>query len=79
MTTRLSKASIQRAIEHIATFGDTDVFPHPIETTFLIEKKNEIAAELSVLDLDNFEPAQALKRLPLRAAGVFALFINCPC
>lgn len=47
MATRLSTASIERAIEHISTFGDTDVFPHPIETAFLIERKKEIAAELT--------------------------------
>ena len=44
-------------------FGDTDVFPHLPEIAFLNDRKAEIVKELSALDLDNFEPAQAIETL----------------
>lgn len=78
MGTRLSTASIERAIEHVATFGDTDVFPHPVETAFLIEKRKEIAAELSVLDLETFEPAQAIETISPKSRWGFRIVHQLP-
>ncbi|WP_315806768.1 MULTISPECIES: RNA-directed DNA polymerase [unclassified Bradyrhizobium] len=78
MATRLSKASIERAIDHIAAFGDTDVFPHPIETAFLTEKRNEIAAELSVLDLDGFQPAQSIETIAPKSRWGFRIVHQLP-
>ncbi|WP_316196741.1 RNA-directed DNA polymerase [Bradyrhizobium sp. SZCCHNS3053] len=78
MATRLSKASIERAIDHFVMYGDTDVFPHPIETAFLIEKKNEIAAELSVLDLDGFEPAQSIETIAPKSRWGFRIVHQLP-
>jgi hypothetical protein len=78
MTTRLSKTSLERAIEHISTFGDTDVFPHPIETAFLIERKKEISAELSVLDLESFEPAQAIETIAPKSRWGFRIVHQLP-
>lgn len=78
MATRLSTASIERAIEHISIFGDTDVFPHPIETAFLIERKKEIAAELSVLDLELFEPAQAIETIAPKSRWGFRIVHQLP-
>ncbi|WP_025033356.1 RNA-directed DNA polymerase [Bradyrhizobium sp. DOA9] len=78
MATRLSTASLERAIEHISTFGDTDVFPHPIEAAFLIERKKEIAAELSVLDLETFEPAQAIETIAPKSRWGFRIVHQLP-
>lgn len=78
MATRLLSASIERAIDHLATFGDTDVFPHPIETAFLIEQKKEIAAELSALDLDTFEPAQAIETIAPKSRWGFRIVHQLP-
>ncbi len=78
MATRLSTASLERAIDHISTFGDTDVLPHPIETAFLVEKKKEIAAELSVLDLETFEPAQAVETIAPKSRWGFRIVHQLP-
>jgi hypothetical protein len=61
--TRLSKAALQRAVNHLIRYGDTDVLPHPIEAVFLYEKKASIVEELSKLDLDSFNPTQALEAI----------------
>jgi reverse transcriptase-like protein len=63
MATRLNASSITRAIDHLTKFGDTDVFPHLAEIVFLSEKKDEIVQELSVLDLESFNPAQAIETI----------------
>ncbi|WP_028347640.1 RNA-directed DNA polymerase [Bradyrhizobium murdochi] len=78
MATRLSTGSIERAIEHISTFGDTDVFPHPIETAFLVEQKTGIAAELSALDLETFEPAQAIETIAPKSRWGFRIVHQLP-
>lgn len=78
MSTRLSEQSIRRAIEHIATFGDTDVFPHPVETLFFIEAKDAISKELSLLDLNNFEPAQAIETIAPKSRWGFRIVHQLP-
>jgi hypothetical protein len=78
VATRLSTGSIVRAIDHVATYGDTDVFPHSVETTFLLEKKKEIAAELSILDLESFEPAQALETIAPKSRWGFRIVHQLP-
>jgi hypothetical protein len=78
MSVRLSTSSIERAINHIATFGDTDVFPHPVETAFLLEKGKEIAAELRVLDLETFEPAQAIETIAPKSRWGFRIVHQLP-
>lgn len=78
MTTYLSGNSIKRAIQHIATFGDTDVFPHPIETSLLVEREEAIARELSQLNLDNFEPAQAIETISPKSRWGFRIVHQLP-
>jgi hypothetical protein len=63
MATHLNRKSITRAIEHVCKYGDTDVFPHLPELVFLSEYKAKIVDELSKLDLDSFEPVQAIEVL----------------
>lgn len=61
--TRISSASIERAIEHICEYGDTDVFPHLKEIHFIKDKKSEIVSELSKLNLDSYQPLQSIEAL----------------
>jgi hypothetical protein len=63
MATKLSIKSLRRAVAHICKFGDTDVFPHLCELSFLEECAEDIVAELASLDLDPFQPAQAIEAL----------------
>jgi hypothetical protein len=48
------KEHFRRAIHNIAKFGDTDIFPHPIENFVLADQKNEILGLLEDFNL-NFE------------------------
>ena len=73
MSTKLSKESIGRAIDHIARFGDTDVFPHLIEIAFLKDKKNEIVEAISNLDLDNVSPIQEIEALSPKSRNGFRI------
>lgn len=55
--------SLERAIRHIVRYGDTDVFPHLPELVFLREEASNVAKELSELDLENYEPGNAVEAL----------------
>jgi hypothetical protein len=78
MATRLGTPAIKRAIDHLMKFGDTDVFPHLPEIVFLSEKKEEIAQELSALDLDGFHPAQAIETIAPKSRYGFRIVQQMP-
>lgn len=78
MATRLSTSAIKRAIDHLTKFGDTDVFPHLPEIVFLSEKKEEISQELSALDLDGFNPAQAIEAIAPKSRYGFRIVHQMP-
>lgn len=59
----LSKQSVERAIDHITKYGDTDVFPHVCEIHFMRERRDDIVNELSQLDLRSYQPRQAIEVL----------------
>jgi hypothetical protein len=61
--TRLDPAAVSRAIDHLCKYGDTDVFPHLAEIVFLIEERDKIIQEISELDLDTFNPTQAIETI----------------
>jgi hypothetical protein len=42
MTYRLPSASIETAVDHLARYGDTDVFPHMHELAFVRERRAEV-------------------------------------
>ncbi|MGH1591335.1 hypothetical protein ACRBEV_26950 [Methylobacterium phyllosphaerae] len=63
MAYRVSATSLGHAIDHLHRYGDTDVFPHLPELTFLTQSKNEIVDELSRLDLDVYTPGGAIEAL----------------
>jgi hypothetical protein len=76
--TRLSKAALQRAVNHLIRYGDTDVLPHPIEAVFLYEKKTSIIDELLKLDLDSFNPTQALETISPKSRFGFRIIHQLP-
>src|ERR1700727_1566487 len=59
----LSESSLERAIKHLCTFGDTDVFPHLPELAFFRDERPKIVEEFSKLDLDNYNPSGAFEAL----------------
>ena len=63
MSFRLSPVALNRAIEHLCNFGDTDVFPHLPELTFFSDETLSIVDELKKLDLDSYNPEGAVEAL----------------
>lgn len=63
MAYRLSAISLGHAIDHLQRYGDTDVFPHLPELSFLSQLKDDIVDELSQLDLDVYNPGGAIEAL----------------
>ena len=63
MAYRLSAASLAHAIKHLCKYGDTDVFPHLPELSFLREQETEVIEELRDLDLDTYSPGGAFEAL----------------
>ncbi|WP_162685461.1 RNA-directed DNA polymerase [Roseovarius amoyensis] len=51
------------AVEHITTYGDTDIFPYPFELKFLQDRKDEVASKLSALDLNQYQPMSLVESL----------------
>ncbi len=63
MAYRLSKPSLIAAIQHLCRYGDTDVFPHLPELSFVREEEVAIVGELALLDLDAYDPGSAVEAL----------------
>lgn len=63
MAYKLPKAALCCAIRHLWRYGDTDVFPHLPELTFVREQADAIAAVLEGVDLDNYDPGSAAEAL----------------
>jgi hypothetical protein len=78
VATHLSSSSIKRAIDHLIKFGDTDVFPHLPEIVFLGERKEEIAEELSTLNLEGLNPAQAIETIAPKSRYGFRIVQQMP-
>lgn len=69
----LKRSSYEQAIAHISKFGDTDIFPHSIEINFLRERSDDIIRELCNLDVNNFDPAQAVETLASKSRYGFRI------
>jgi hypothetical protein len=59
----IALATITWSIDHLLTHGDTDIFPYPLEFSFLADRKAEIAAELAKQEIGNYRPMSALESL----------------
>ena len=79
MPTRISSPSLSRAIDHLCRYGDTDVFPHLIEIVFLSERKDAVIGELSTLDLESFNPAQAIETISPKSRYGFRIVHQLMC
>ncbi|WP_157970154.1 RNA-directed DNA polymerase [Pelagibacterium sediminicola] len=59
----ISAESTARAIRHLGTFGDTDLFPRLPEMRCFIERPEAIAADCQSLNLGQYVPASAIETL----------------
>jgi len=78
MAARLSPASLERALEHVCHYGDTDVFPHLFETAFLKDEKVHVIEELAQLDLDSFSPSQGIETIAPKSRYGFRVVHQLP-
>lgn len=78
MAYRLGQSSLVTAIRHLCRYGDTDVFPHLPELAFLREDENAIAEELSGLDLDGYDPGNAVEALGPKSRYGFRIVHQLP-
>jgi hypothetical protein len=55
----LDNTSIEWALSHLKTLGDSDLFPKPIELNPLLEQIDELKALLTSREVGQFEPNPA--------------------
>ena len=63
MAYRVSRTSLEAAVNHLCRYGDTDIFPHLPELAFFADQQAAVVAELAKLDLDSYMPAGAIEAL----------------
>ena len=73
MTFRLSSLSLERAIDHLCRYGDTDIFPHLPELSYVHAERSSIVDALSRLDLDSYDPGEAVEALAPKARYSFRI------
>jgi hypothetical protein len=73
MAYRVTRASLEAAVNHLVRYGDTDIFPHLPELAFFAEEGAAIIDELSNLDLDTYTPAGAIEALAPKARYSFRI------
>jgi len=78
MAYRLSSTSLRHAIAHLCKYGDTDVFPHLPELSFLRENEAEVIKELKDLDLDSYNPSGAFEALGPKSRYSFRIVHQLP-
>lgn len=78
MAYRLSKPSLVTAIQHLCRYGDTDVFPHLPELSFVREEEAAIVDELALLDLDTYDPGSAVEALGPKSRYGFRIVHQLP-
>lgn len=59
----LQKAAVDRALLHLTTLGDTDIFPAPFEFVFFADKGEEIAQRVTELDASQYSPKSCIEVL----------------
>jgi hypothetical protein len=78
MAYHLSSASLAHAIKHLCKYGDTDVFPHLPELSFLKEREADVTKELTELDLDTYSPGGAFEALGPKSRYGFRIVHQLP-
>ena len=59
----LDRAAISRAILHLSSLGDTDIFPAPFEFIFYSEENEGIEEAASKLDVSSYRPKSCFEAL----------------
>jgi hypothetical protein len=59
----LDAAAIKRALVHLTTLGDTDIFPGPFEFIFYQERSEEIVSRIGELDAAQYSPRSCIEFL----------------
>jgi hypothetical protein len=78
MAYRVDKKALLSAARHLGRFGDTDVFPHLPELTFLSDNEDEVVDELATLDLDAYEPSSSFEALAPKSRYGFRIVHQLP-
>ncbi|MCF2514573.1 RNA-directed DNA polymerase [Sphingomonas sp. G124] len=59
----LEKTAVDRALLHLTSLGDTDIFPSPFEFVFYSEKSEEISKRVCELDPSKYAPKSCIEIL----------------
>ena len=59
----ISEGSVRRAISHLGSFGDTDLFPRLPEMRCFIERPGTIAKDCAALNIGHYHPTSAIETL----------------
>jgi hypothetical protein len=78
MAYRLSPESLEAAVSHLCRYGDTDIFPHLPELSFVADEGKPVIAELVKLDLDTYTPAGAVEALAPKGRYSFRIAHQLP-
>lgn len=70
---RLSVSALEKAINHLCKYGDTDVFPHLPELAFFRDERVAIVDELRKLDLEKYHPGGAMVALAPKSRYSFRI------
>lgn len=60
---KLNKDYYACAIDHVTSYGDTDIFPFPFEIKFLADCKDKVVERLGGIDLTNYHPMSLVETL----------------
>lgn len=69
----LSEPSIRRAIEHLTTIGDTDLFPRLPEMRFFAEEVDEVVGLVAQMNLGGYNPVSSVEVLNPKSALGFRI------
>lgn len=59
----ISEASVRRAINHLGSFGDTDLFPRLPEMRCFIERPASVAKDCENLNIGQYNPIGVVETL----------------
>lgn len=78
MAFHLSEASVKTAVSHLIRYGDTDVFPHLPEISFIDDYSDKVVSEIVAFDLDSYNPSSAFEALAPKSKYGFRIAHQMP-
>lgn len=78
MAFHLSEASVKTAVSHLIRYGDTDVFPHLPEISFIDDYSDKVVSEIVAFDLDSYNPSSAFEALAPKSKYGFRIVHQMP-